>query len=123
VFRLGIFNRGLSFSILRATTSTSTPVGSTTSRLVTILAKTVADRRILEPVRVFEISISGLPLEKGKIKFLLEDVLVLISDMLVDKLTSSESLAAHITLKLLVVDLLAFFNTELVFHFIQDYIL
>ena len=44
--------------------------------------------------------------------------------MFMHKLCSSEAFAANITLVLLaLLDLLAFVNTELVFHFIQDLIL
>ena len=79
--------------------------------------------RVFQLASIFKVGISSLALEKALVKLILQDILVLVSNMFMHKLCSSEPFATYIALVLLpIFDLLAFVYTELVFYFIQDLI-
>lgn len=93
-------------------------------RVVSLLVKAMTYGRVFQLASIFKVGISGLSLEKALVKLVFQDIFVLVSDMFMHKLCTSEAFTTNITLVLLAfLDLLAFVNTELVFHFIQDLIL
>jgi hypothetical protein len=92
--------------------------------MVPLLVKAMTYGRVFQFAGIFKVGISSLALEKALVKLVLQDILVLVSNMFMDELCSSETFATNITLVLFaLLDLLAFVYTELVFHFIQDLIL
>ena len=78
---------------------------------------------VFQLASIFKVGISSLALGKALVKLVLQDILVLVSNMFMHELCSSEPFATNITLVLFpFFNLLAFVHTELVFHFIQDLI-